>query len=54
MTPEAIQNLPATETRLAPYSKEPLARLRTAVAMARFPKGASVRVAWCKFYDMNK
>ena len=54
MTPDAILQLPVTELRLTLYGKEQLIRLRTAVAMARFLKGAPVRAVWCSFYDADK
>lgn len=54
ITPDAIRDLPLTETKLTLYGEEKLVRLRTVVAVARFLKGVPVRAVWCELYNADK
>ena len=54
LTTEAIARLPMYEMSLTLHGKPQKLRLRSAVALARFLKGAPVRAVWCEFYDDKK
>lgn len=54
LTAEAITTLPAIELSLTIYGKRQKLRIRSALALARFLKGAQVRAGWCEFYDDKK